>query len=177
MLNILVINCVRYDTFELVDEMDEGVADFHHRSLRPSRSPDPPRLTSKTTLCPKDLFLFVPPYCIQLGSPSTPAVPMPHHHGVQFVSNEDDDDDEGTVIYSRSSSSASLRSRLVVTKVCEPKPITTTPGLLGAGETETESEDQPVCARAACISQCKSFVTRPSCGSSQQPESSPLLGL
>lgn len=70
---------------------------------------------------------------------------MPHHRGVQFVSDEDADDDEGTVIYSRSSSSASLRSRLMATKICEPKTITTTPGLLGAGETETESEDQPVC--------------------------------
>jgi hypothetical protein len=83
---------------------------------------------------------------------------MPYHRGVQFVSDEDDDDDEGTVIYSRISSSASLRSRLMVTKGCEPKTITTTPGLLGAGETETESEDQPVCARLASTSQCKSSV-------------------
>jgi len=69
---------------------------------------------------------------------------MPHHRSAQFVSDEDDDDDEGTVIYSRTSSGVSLRSRLMVTKGCEPKTITTTPGLLGAGETETESEDQPL---------------------------------
>jgi len=69
---------------------------------------------------------------------------MPHHRGAQFVSDEDADGDEGRVVYSRSSSSPSLRSRLMVTKVCEPKTITTTPGLLGAGETETESEDQPL---------------------------------
>jgi hypothetical protein len=89
---------------------------------------------------------------------------MPHHRGAQFVSDEDDDDDdEGTVIYSRTSSSTSLRARFTVTKVCEPKVITTNPGLLGAGETETESEDQPVCAHLASTSQCNhlsmSFVT------------------
>jgi len=47
-------------------------------------------------------------------------------------------------VYSRSPSSASLRSRFMVTKICEPKTITTTPGLFGAGETETESEDLPL---------------------------------
>jgi hypothetical protein len=98
---------------------------------------------------------------------------MPHHRGARFVSEEDaDDDDEGTVTYSRSSSSASLRSRLMVTKVCEPKTITTTPGLLGAGETETESEDQPVCAQLAFTPQYKSFVNYNSCGSSPPPVSS-----
>lgn len=97
---------------------------------------------------------------------------MPHHRGAQYVSDEDaDENDEGTVIYSRSSSSASLRSRLIVTKICEPKTITTTPGLLGAGETETESEDQPVCARFAATSQWKSFVNHNSCGSSPPPVS------
>jgi len=69
---------------------------------------------------------------------------MPHHRSTQYVSDEDDDDDEGTVVYSRTSSSTCLRSRFTVTKICEPKTITTAPGFLGAGETETESEDQPV---------------------------------
>lgn len=101
---------------------------------------------------------------------------MPYHRGAQFVSDEDGDDDEGTVVYSRTSSSASLRSRLMVTKGCEPKTITTTPGLLGAGETETESEDQPVCAYLASTSQCKSFVVRHSCGNSPQLVSSRPLG-
>lgn len=77
---------------------------------------------------------------------------MPHHLGVQYVSDENEDDEEGTVVYSRSPSRASLRSRFMVTKICEPKAITTTPGLLGAGETETESEDQPVCARPTSTS-------------------------
>ena len=99
---------------------------------------------------------------------------MPHHHSAQFVSDEDDDD-EGTVVYSRTSSTTSLRSRFVVTKICEPKTITTTPGLLGAGETETESEDQPVCVCLASISRCQSFCYT-SCGSSQQPVSSPPPG-
>lgn len=99
---------------------------------------------------------------------------MPHHRGVQYVSDEDDDDDEGTVVYSRTPSSTSLRSRFMVTKVCEPKAITTTPGLLGAGETETESEDQPVRVCLASMSRCQSFGY--SCGSSQQPVSSPPLG-
>ena len=127
---------------------------------------------------PKNLFLSIPPPCVRptpVTSRSTLAtVLMPHHHGTQYVSDEDDDDDEGTVIYSRTSSSASLRSRFVVTKICEPKTITTTPGLLGAGETETESEDQPVRVCLASILRCQSFGH--SCGSSQQPASSPPPG-
>ena len=101
---------------------------------------------------------------------------MPLHRGARFVSDEEADDDEGTVIYSRSSSSASLRSRLMVTNICEPKTITTTPGLFGAGETETESEDQPVCARLASTKQCKSSVSHNSCGSSPPPVYSRLPG-
>lgn len=69
---------------------------------------------------------------------------MLHLRGAQYFSDENEDDEEGTVVYSRSPSSASLRSRFTVTRIREPKTITTTPGLLGAGETETESEDQPV---------------------------------
>jgi hypothetical protein len=84
---------------------------------------------------------------------------MLRHRGAQYVSDENEDDEEGTVVYSRSSSSAGLRSRFMVTKICEPKAITTTPGLFGAGETETESEDQPVCAHPASTSQCQSFAT------------------
>jgi len=99
---------------------------------------------------------------------------MPHHRGVQYVSDEDDGDEEGTIVYSRTSSTGSLRSRFTVTKICEPKTITTTPGLLGAGETETESEDQPVRVFLASTSQCQPFGH--SCGSSQQPVSSPPLG-
>jgi len=99
---------------------------------------------------------------------------MPHHRGVQYVSDEDDGDEEGTIVYSRTSSTGSLRSRFTVTKICEPKTITTTPGLLGAGETETESEDQPVRVCLASMSQFQSFGH--SYGSSQQPVSSPPLG-
>ena len=62
-------------------------------------------------------------------------------------------------MYSRSPSSTSLRSRFMVARIREPKTITTTPGLLGAGETETESEDQPVCAYPTSASQCQSFAT------------------
>jgi len=99
---------------------------------------------------------------------------MLHDRGAQYVSDEDNDDEEGTVVYSRSSNSASLRSRFMVTKICEPKTITTTPGLLGAGETETESEDQPVRVCPASTSQCQSFGH--SYGNSQQPVSFHLLG-
>ena len=124
------------------------------------------------------LFPSIPSPCVHptLWSPHALVVLMPHQRGSQFVSDEDVDDNEGTVIYSRSSSSASLRSRLMVAKICEPKTITTTPGLLGAGETETESEDQPVCARFASTSQCKSFVSYNSRGSSPPPASSRLPG-
>ena len=125
----------------------------------------------------KNLFRSISPPSVPptLGwSRRTFAVSMPHHRGAQHVCDEDDGEEAGTVVYSRSPSSASLRSRLMVTKVCEPKTITTTPGLLGAGETETESEDQPVRVCPASKSQCQSFGH--SCGSSQQPVSSLPLG-
>lgn len=110
--------------------------------LASRHSPDSP--PAETGPCLENLFLSAPPPCFRktsIWSLSTPAVVMPHHRAARFVSDEDEDDDEGTVIYSRTSSTTSLRTRFVVTKVCEPKSITTTPGLLGAGETETESED------------------------------------
>ena len=99
---------------------------------------------------------------------------MPHHRGSQYVSDEDDDDDEGTVVYSRTSSSTCLRSRFTVTKICEPKTITTAPGSLGAGETETESEDQPV--RVSINSMLRYQSSGHSCDSYQQPVSSPPPG-
>jgi len=127
--------------------------------LASRHSPDFPPV--ETGPCLENLILSTPPPCFRktpIWSLSTPAMVMPHHRAARFVSDEDEDDDGGTVIYSRTSSTTSLRTRFVVTKVCEPKSITTTPGLLGAGETETESEDHPVCLCFASRPQCKSFI-------------------
>ena len=69
------------------------------------------------------------------------------HSRSTFASDEDDDDEDANPIYTRKSSTASLRTRLMPLRIheAEPKGITTTPGLLGAGETETEGEDHLVC--------------------------------
>jgi hypothetical protein len=68
------------------------------------------------------------------------------HSRNSFASDEDDDEDGEEHIYTRKSSSASLRTRFMASRIHEnePKGITTTPGLLGAGETETEGEGHHV---------------------------------
>lgn len=65
------------------------------------------------------------------------------HSRSTFASDEDDDEDEEGPIYTRKSSCTSLRIRFTASRIQEnePKGITTAPGLLGAGETETEGED------------------------------------
>jgi len=72
---------------------------------------------------------------------------MRHDNGDNADDNDNDDEDDGLIFTSwnpTQPSAPTIRPRLFGPRHREkPKSITTTPGLLGAGETETEA-DEPV---------------------------------
>jgi hypothetical protein len=72
---------------------------------------------------------------------------MRHDNGDDADDNDNDDEDDGLIFTSWNPTqppASSIRPRLFGPRHREkPKCITTTPGLLGAGETETEA-DEPV---------------------------------
>ena len=115
----------------------------------PARIPTPKKSASSPLLHSPPFSQYTP-----LDYPSMQK-PQPH---IAIPSSGDDDDEDGTVIFTsrRAESSsasgsgvarvanASLRTRLFGARdVKGPKSISTTPGQLGAGETETEA-DEPV---------------------------------
>ena len=125
----------------------------HSRRRPPSTSLTFPSLPFLLTPSPKKSasspLLSVPHRPCFLARPD-----MRHDNGDDGDDNDNDDDDDGLIFTSWSPTqppASSIRSRHFGPRHREkPKCITTTPGLLGAGETETEA-DEPVRRRLVDI--------------------------
>lgn len=127
--------------------------------ITPAKPPLPRTFASRSS---SQLALKAAPAC-PLVQPQVHALYRPPSYGSYFFDNDDKDDEDSLIYptYSRgatgnpstttaaattmSKTAGSLRARLFGAKEKEkgPKSISTTPGLLGAGETETEA-DEPV---------------------------------